>query len=158
MAPPDGRSWGHFVIGVILHVVVFVAIGPLIGGVVVGLVVGVVGIAGVGSIRYAVSGVITTLGSFFITVPVGYYVGWKAAFFTGLAVGSMSAFVRRPDLIYALGIIVGTTVALLLVPTDDKYAHTSAVISVALAGAVGAAVCVRLTNWIRLQGLKELAK
>lgn len=155
MSPPDGRSWGHFVVGAILHAVVFVSIGPLIGTLVVGLVAGIVG---PGGIYGAVFGFIATIWLFFITVPAGYYLGWKAAFFTGLTVAFMSGFVRRPVLIYALAIIVGATVALLFVPTSSQNSHTSAVISVALAGAIGAAVCARLTNWIRLQGLKELAK
>lgn len=157
MAPPDGRSWGHFVIDVILHAVVFVSIGPLVGTLVVGLAT-VADAVGSGGTHGTLWGLITAFGLLLLTVPVGYYLGWKAAFLAGLAVGFMSGIVQRPALIYVLAIIVGTTVALLLVPTDDKYSHTSVVISVVLAGAISTAVCVRLTNWIRVQGLKELAK
>jgi hypothetical protein len=154
MSPPDGRSWGHFVVAVILHVVVFVAIGPLIGGVVVSVVVG---IAQPGGIRGVFFGILAALSLSFLTLPAGYFLGWKAAFFTGLAVGAISAFVQRPVLIYALGIVVGTTVALILVPTSSQDRHVTSMIAVVLAGALSAAVCVRLTNWIRRQGLRDLA-
>lgn len=152
---PHGRGWGHCLVGIGLNAVLFAGIGPAIGTSVVGAVTAITA-TGAPMTGFAV--IYFLVGTFFLSLPLGYMLAWKAALAAGAAVAVLTTFVRDPRFLYALAVVTGAAAALVLVPmgaADSRFSEVG--LGLAVAGAVAALVCTRLAVGLRLSRPAETA-
>jgi hypothetical protein len=159
MPAPHGRSWEHYVIGVLINIAIFVAIGPAIGAL-VALALIYASAAGTSGMRGAWSGAVTFVLFLPLALVGGYLKGWLAAAATGLVVAMASSWVNSRAL-YAVAVVAGGVLSLVFLWIEDRTIGESRanVILAFLVGAVAGGVCTRLAKAFRLStsGASEIA-
>jgi hypothetical protein len=152
---PHGRSWVHYVLGVILNAVLFLIAGPLLGTLAGGLMLAFLSLVG----NHSVLTALASMALFFpFALSLGYLLAWKAALITGALVAVMSSFVGKPLLLYIGSAVVGIIASLALVPANwssnnlrSESPLPSIYFILAAVGAISAVLCTRFAASIRLR-------
>ncbi len=133
----DGRSWPHYLVGIVLETVIFVVVGPFVGTVVFMIVWGILSGAAGGPIASML-----VLVAYYPLFVLGYVMAWKTAAVTGVIVSAATPLLGNRERIGLFAAAVGAVVSLVALPLEmgggSGFRLTAAL---AVAGAVAALAC-----------------
>lgn len=129
---PHGRSWTHYVVGIVLHAMLFALTGPAIGAVAAGIVTGWI-----------------ILAPFIIAFA--YMSNTGAAAVGGACFAIATSFVVKPWKLYAIAGITGGVSAATLGSLGPRSGELVAILLLAFFGAIASIVCARLVRSLRLR-------
>jgi hypothetical protein len=145
---PHGRSYGHYLVGVLINVAIFVGLGPIVGCVVFFLIFGTFA---TGFPTGPFAGMYFMVGMSLWIVPAAYLMGSFAAALTGASVAMASSWLRGSAQLYGFAIAVGGFTAMFLAQAPGRNPVSIAErVTMFAVGAIAALVCTRVARPFRL--------
>jgi hypothetical protein len=135
-ASPQGRGWGHTLVGIVLETIIFVAIGPLVGTLIVLAILTAIGGVGV---------VFLVVGGFPPILLFGYPIIWKAAAVTGIVVAAARLYVDGLRQLYWFAAMVGALAS--IVSETWRHGNPSSLAYAIMIGGAGAGAAL-LCTWL----------